>query len=285
MPTIDATLVRSLLAEQMPQWKGQPVVPVVPGGWDHVSFRIGTDKVARFPRALHYAPQVAKEHRWLPVLGAALPLPIPTPLHQGQPGQGYPWPWSVYAWIDGQTAAKGPIANPIGFAHNLVTFLTALNGVDPAGGPRPGLHNFFRGGALATYNGETRDAIDQLGARIDGRRALALWERALATSYTKPPVCLHGDLSSTNLLVRDGRLHAVIDFGGTAVGDPACDLTIAWTFLTGAARTAFQQACPYDEPTWARARGSALWKALIQLAEQENGTPRRILDTLMAEVP
>lgn len=181
----------------------------------------------------------------------------------GAPGEGYPWPWSVYRWLEGEIAEPDRIGGPCAFATALAGFLTPLQQVDPSGGPLPGLHNFFRGGPLTTYDGETRDAIEALHGRIDTEAVTAVWEAALAATWHGPPVWLHGDVAASNLLVRDGRLHAVIDFGCSAVGDPACDLVIAWTFFSGESREAFRAAHPADDATWARARGWALWKGLI----------------------
>lgn len=276
-PHDDPDLVRALIRAQFPQWGEEPVRAVVPGGWCHRTYRIGETRLARLPRALHYAPQPPKEQRWLPVLGPRLPLAVPEVLGAGEPGLGYPWCWSVLGWIDGEA----PTAVDERFAHDLAGFLRALWRIDPTGGPRPGLHNFFRGGALATYDGETRDAIDELGDRVDGPGALAVWEAGLAVPPSGPPVWVHGDVAAGNLLVRDGRLRAVLDFGNLAVGDPACDLTIAWTLLDGPVRLAFRDTLALDDDIWARARGWALWKALIRLAEREDPEDRRILGALL----
>jgi aminoglycoside phosphotransferase (APT) family kinase protein len=164
----------------------------------------------------------------------------------------------------------------------------AAQRIDPTGGPPPGRHNFFRGGPLETYDAETRDAIAALGDRVPAEAA-ALWEAALAAPWHGPPVWVHGDVAAGNLLVRDGRLSAVIDFGSCGVGDPACDVTIAWTLLSGPSREAFRAALPLDAATWARGRGWALWKALITLAGTIDGDPvvaataRRVVDEVLAD--
>jgi aminoglycoside phosphotransferase (APT) family kinase protein len=138
-----------------------------------------------------------------------------------------------------------------------------LRSVDASGGPAPGRHNFFRGGPLSTYADETLRAIDALRSVIDADAALACWQDAVAAEWDGVPVWFHGDVSVGNLLVRDGRLSAVIDFGSSGVGDPACDVVIAWTLFSGASRAAFREALAADRGTWARGRGWALWKALI----------------------
>ncbi len=263
---IDASLASRLVAAQFPQWADLPVSPVELDGWDNRTFRLGTDKSIRLPSAERYAAQVAKEQRWLPVLAPRLPLPVPTPLAFGVPGDGYPWDWSVYRWLDGEPAATAGIADANQFAVALAHFLTALQRIDATDGPVAGEHNFFRGGSLAVYDQETRQAIAALGDRIDVAAVTAVWEAALATRWRAAPVWVHGDVSAANLLVVDGRLSAVIDFGSSGVGDPACDMVIAWTLLSGRSRQAFRDAVAVDDATWARGRGWALWKSLITLA-------------------
>lgn len=266
-PVIDSALVARLLGAQFPQWAGLPLAPADPQGWDNRSFRLGTTMVVRLPSAAGYAAQVEKEQRWLPFLAARLPLPIPAPLAVGVPGEGFPWQWSIYRWLGGETARVDRIGDLRVFAGELAAFLVALQQVDAAGGPPPGPHNFFRGAPLATYDGETRHALSLLADDLDAAAALRLWQAGIATAFNGAPVWLHGDVAVNNLLVHGGRLAAVIDFGCAAVGDPACDLAIAWTLFTGESRAAFQAALPLDAATWQRGAGWALWKALITLAE------------------
>jgi aminoglycoside phosphotransferase (APT) family kinase protein len=172
----------------------------------------------------------------------------------------------VYRWLPGEVARRATVTDLEAFAVELAGFLAALRRVDAAGGPGPGPHNFHRGGPLAVYEQETLDAIAALAAGVDGAAARACWEEATAASWSGEPVWFHGDVAVGNLLVRHGRLAAVIDFGTSGVGDPACDLVIAWTFLEGASRAAFREALGVDDAMWARGRGWALWKALISVA-------------------
>jgi aminoglycoside phosphotransferase (APT) family kinase protein len=260
---IDDALVRRLVAGQFPQWSELPIHPVTPSGWDNRTFRLGDTMVVRLPSGEHYAEQVAKEQRWLPYLAPSLPLAIPTPLALGRPAEGYSWNWSVYRWLEGEAASSGSIADLSEFASSLGRFLAALQRIDATGGPEPGLHNFHRGAALGIYDGQTRQAIAALEGTIDEDAATAVWEAALTSAWQWAPVWVHGDVSAGNLLVQAGRLSAVIDFGQLGVGDPACDLAIAWTFFDGASRQAFRDALPLDDATWARGRGWALWKVLI----------------------
>lgn len=286
---IDEALVRRLLAAQFPHWADLPLTPAEPQGWDNRTFRLGADMSVRLPSAASYVRQVEKEHRWLPLLAPQLPLPIPAPLARGAPGKGYPFPWSVYRWIEGETASAERIRDMAEFATDLAHFLAALQRIDASGGPLPGAHNFFRGGQLAVYDAETRSAIAALSDEIDPRRATALWDRALASTWQGRPVWVHGDVAVGNLLVRDGRLSAVIDFGSSGIGDPACDTVIAWTLLEGESRAAFREALPLDDATWTRGRGWALWKALITLAGSRATDParaaeaRRVIDAVLAD--
>jgi aminoglycoside phosphotransferase (APT) family kinase protein len=244
---------------------------------------------ARLPSASGYALQVAKEHRWLPVLAGALPLPIPTPLALGRPGAGYPFAWSVYAWVPGEPATAGAIDDLPAFARALAGFLVALQRIDPSDGPPPGPHSAFRGAPLTTYDQDVQRALAVLGDRVDHRGATAVWRNALAASRPSLPVWFHGDVAVGNLLVRDGKLAGVIDFGCCGVGDPACDVTIAWTLLSGPSRQAFRAALDVDPATWARGRGWALWKALTTLAAHADSEPAkaadagRVLDAVLAE--
>lgn len=264
--TIDVALVKELVEAQFPRWADLEVRPVEFDGWDNRTFRLGDRLSVRLPSAPGYVPQIEKEHRWLPLLAPQLPLPIPEPIGLGRASAAFPSPWSVYGWIDGQIAERAPIVDRTRFASDLAAFLTALQGVDPAGGPEPGDQNFYRGGPLEVYDDETRRAVIALGARVDARSALQVWDAALGASRHGRPVWFHGDVSPGNLLVDAGRLSAVIDFGTCGVGDPSCDLAITWTMFSGAEREAFRDALPLDDGTWARGRGWTIWKALIVAA-------------------
>lgn len=281
---IDATLVRRLLAAQFPQWAALPIREAVPQGWDNRTFQLGTDMSVRLPSAEHYVLQVEKEQRWLPILAPQLPRPIPVPLAQGQAGQGYPFPWSVYRWIVGEAASPERISDLTQFARDLAQFLAQLQQIDARHGPAPGPHNFYRGAALMVYDQETRQALTELEGIIDTGAARAIWQQALQTQWQQAPVWLHGDVAVGNLLVQDGRLHAILDFGTAAVGDPACDTVIAWTLFEGESRAAFKAALPLDRATWQRGRGWALWKSLITYNDPSHtALAHRVIDALLSE--
>lgn len=259
-------LVSRLVRTQFPEWAQLPVRPVEVDGWDNATFRLGETMSVRLPSAEHYVEAVAKEQRWLPILAPQLPLPVPQPLAMGAPATGYPWPWSVYRWINGTSVTTETIADLPQFAADLADFLAALYKIDPAGGPPPGTHNFFRGGPLTVYDGETREQLEALAGHIDTALAAEVWQAALEAAWHSSPVWFHGDAQPGNLLLADGRLSAVLDFGTCGVGDPACDTTIAWTFLSGESSRVFRERLPVDSATWVRGRGWAIWKAMKVLS-------------------
>ena len=285
---IDVTLVRRLISTQFANWAHLPIRPCEPGGWDNRTFHLGDHMSVRLPSAERYVAQVEKEHRWLPYLAPLLPLPIPVPLALGAPDGDYPWPWSVYRWLEGETASPDRVQDLRSFAVDLARFLTALQRIDATDGPLAGPHNFFRGGALATYDGQTRKAIEALDDELDTDAVTAVWETALASTWSRAPVWIHGDVAAGNLLVEKGSLCAVIDFGSCGIGDPACDLAIAWNLFGVESREAMRAALPLDRATWARGRGWALWKALITWAARiddslEAPRTRRIIDDVLAD--
>ncbi|WP_237370575.1 aminoglycoside phosphotransferase family protein [Rhizobium sp. SL42] len=286
---ISEPLVRALVADQFPQWADLPVRKVAPGGWDNQTFRLGETMSVRLPSAEAYAAQVTKEQPILAVLAPQLSLPIPTVLARGKASSLYPFAFGIHGWITGEPAMTAPIADMNGFADRLSGFIKTLHQADTNGGPAAGQHNFHRGGDLGIYGAETVAAIAELGDEIDGKAATAIWNEAISSRWERPPLWVHGDLAPGNLLVADGQLAAVIDFGTAAIGDPACDLALAWSFLDGEARARFRAALPLDAATWQRARGWVLWKTLITTVEmRRSGSPtldeqRRILAVILSE--
>jgi aminoglycoside phosphotransferase (APT) family kinase protein len=262
---ITRAVVKRLLAEQFPQWADLPVTRVDVDGWDNSTFRLGDEMSVRLPSGDAYTAQVDREHRWLPVLAPHLPFAIPQPLAKGAPSDAFPRPWSIYRWLEGETAAIDRIADLRRFATDVARFLDALQHIDTTDGPPGGPDSHYRGAEIGTWDAQTRRSIALLEGEIDARRALTAWERALEASFDGRAVWVHGDIVATNLLVTGGELSAVIDFGCCAVGDPACDVTIAWTLFHGASRRAFRDALDIDDATWERGRGWALWKALFEV--------------------
>jgi aminoglycoside phosphotransferase (APT) family kinase protein len=288
--SVDTRTVRRLVAEQFGQWSHLPVAPVAKGGWDNHTFHLGDDMLVRLPSAAEYALAVEKERHWLPRLAQHLPVPIPSSCGYGVPGAGYPFPWSIQRWLDGECATFTSVADPQQLAEELADFLVCLRSIDPREGPQPGIHNWYRGATLRTYDATTQRALDALAGHVDVDLAAEIWSEALAAPWDGADVWFHGDLAEGNLLLKDGRLSAVIDFGTCGVGDPSCDLAIAWTLLTEPGRRAFRDRLRIDDASWARGRGWALWKTLSGLAgaianadEEEAASLMRVLSELFAD--
>lgn len=194
---------------------------------------------------------------------------IPIPLGKGEPTENYPWPWSIYSWLKGSNPLVGQIPDPASLTEDLVAFIQALRKVDLPNGPFSN-----RGVPLAENDAETRKAFQQLEGMIDIKAVTAIWDEALrAPKWANSPVWVHGDLSPGNLLIQNDRLSAVIDFGNLGIGDPACDLIIAWNLLPAQMRPAFRSGTGVDEATWQRGRGWALSNALIALPYYKDTNP------------
>jgi aminoglycoside phosphotransferase (APT) family kinase protein len=237
--------------------------PVVSYGTDHDIYRLGDRLAARLPRIGWATRQAVKEREWLPKLAPHLPLAVPVQLAMGRPAEGYPFEWSVYEWLPGENA-NGTIDDLDQAAVDLAAFVNALRTVDATGSdPRaPG----SRGSPLAELDAPVRRSIAELGNRIDGDAALRSWEESLdAPEWGGEEVWVHGDLLPGNLLVVDGRLSAVIDFGALNVGDPACDLQPAWNVFAGTSRTRYRTELQVDGASWLRGRGWALFQAVVAL--------------------
>ncbi|MQY13243.1 hypothetical protein SRB5_33860 [Streptomyces sp. RB5] len=253
----DAALVRRLLAARFPAWAGLSLREAPDAGSDHVIFRLGDDMAVRLPRdwAAH---QASKDERWLPLLAPHLPLPVPVPLAVGEPGFGFPHRWSVVRWLPGTVATASGLASRPEAATELAGFLRALREVPPPAALGAGSTSDLSAWALADRDARTREAIAAVEGVFDTAALTRVWEDALAADpWSGPPVWFHGDFHVGNLLTLNGRLSAVIDFGGLGLGDPACDLMAAWTALTPASRREFRAALEVDDATWARGLGWA----------------------------
>jgi aminoglycoside phosphotransferase (APT) family kinase protein len=271
---IDAALVRGLIDSQFPQWAALPLAPVRSSGTDNAIYRLGEDMAVRLPRRPDAGGQVEKEYRWLPKLVPQLPLEVPVPLALGKPAENYPFQWSVCRWLEGENAVVMPIMDLAQAAQDLAHFIRALQRADAAGSPAPGIHNSGRGEPLAMRDTASRAALANLHGIIETGAAAAAWDAALqASAWNAPPVWLHGDLLPSNLLVKAGRISAVIDFGCLGVGDPACDVMAAWTLFSADSRQIFRAALKVDEATWVRGSGWALSFGLIALPYYLHSNP------------
>lgn len=287
MPEITTDLVATLVADQFPQWADLPVTPVPRQGWDNRTFRLGTELSVRLPSGPGYVAAVEKEHRCLPVLAAHLPLPVPEPVATGRPTADYPHPWSVRRWLAGDTLLDTPDVDRLRLARDLGGVLTVLRAVPAGDGPAAGWHSFHRGCHPSAYGDHVQESLRRLGGTVDAEACKSVWDKAMATVWTGAPVWFHGDIAPGNLLVEDGRLSALIDFGTCGIGDPAADLQIAWTSFHGDARRAFRDAVGLDDDTWARARAWTLWKALIMMSgvsgTDPDGVQARNLAAVLAD--
>lgn len=276
-PAVDAALVRRLIATQHPQWAGLPLERVASDGTTNAIFRLGTEAAARLPLVRYGEDAIDVEARWLPRIARHLPLAVPEQLATGEPGEGYPFRWSVHRWIEGEPVSRAAVVDLVPLAEDLAAWIAALHRIDSTGGRDAALHD-LRGAPLAVRDADTRRGLAALADEIDLGAALAVWEAALrAETWSRPPVWCHGDLLPGNLLARGGRLTAVIDFAGLGVGDPACDLMIAWGLFSGASRAAFREALRdairLDEATWTRGRGHALYHAAIYIPYYRDANP------------
>ncbi len=280
---IDETLVDQLIKAQFPKWADLSLKLVPSIGTDNALYRLGSDMLVRLPRINWAVETVDKEFSWLPKIAPFLPLSIPTPLAKGNPSKEYPYPWSIYRWIEGSNPLMGEISESL--VQELITFIQALHKIDLPNGP---LCN--RGIPLQQRDRETREAISKLEGMIDTQTVTTIWEDALkASQWVGPPVWMHGDLSPGNMLVKNGKLIAVIDFGNLGIGDPACDLIIAWNLLPAPMRDVFRDGLGVDKATWERGRGWALSVALIQLPYYKETNPilanhaKKVIEELVQE--
>jgi len=284
-------IARLLVKEQFPQYAQFEIKPVEFSGWDNATFYLGDEMLLRLPRGASYALKVPKEQVLLNKLRPRLSIHIPQPIALGMASGDYPFNWSIYKYLEGESANSLLLSNSDleNIAYDLALFLKELHKIDTKDAPLPGLHNYWRGEHVSVYECGARKYLKELDGIIDSKVTLALWEKAVATKWEKPPVWIHGDLAAGNFLIshlpshdefisasneipkpvrnddRSAHLTAVIDFGGCAIGDPACDLVIAYTFFKGESREIFKQELSIDENTWLRAKAWVLWKAGYQL--------------------
>jgi aminoglycoside phosphotransferase (APT) family kinase protein len=258
----DEALVRRLLAAQFPDWKDLPIEALLAAGTDNAIYRLGDALSVRLPRRLSWADRsLDTEFEWLPKLAPMLPFRVPTPVARGRPGEGYPNEWAVFDWLKGEDATSTPLDLQRA-AGDLAELLAALRRIDPAGGPPAK----GRGGPLWPRDKPTRAGIAALSDTIDTDAVTAAWEAALAApNWDGPLVWIHGDLDARNLLVQDQRITGVVDWGALCVGDPACDVKVAWAVLDAETRPVFRTLLGIDDATWMRGRGWALSQALIAL--------------------
>lgn len=266
---ITVDLAQKLIAEQFAEFAYLPVTSVKKQGHDNRTYRLGSKMLIRMPTAESYALKVPKENELLPKLAPYLSLSIPKPFKIGTSSKDYPYPFSIYQWLEG-VSLNLLILNDRELeqlAIDLAKFLKELQSIQTVEGPAPGSHNFWRGDHLSVYDKGAREQLGKFSGIVDADKAINLWEQACKTKWEQAPVWVHGDIAIGNMLIKNNKLSAIIDFGGTACGDPACDLIIAWTFFNEKVRNIFIQEMALDDKTWLRAKGWTLWKATYELCQ------------------
>jgi len=288
---VEPALVRALLVEQQPDLQGLPLT-AAGSGWDNTLYRLGEALVVRLPRRAEAVALIEHEQRWLPELAPLLPLPVPVPVRRGRPGCGFPWPWSIVPWLPGDDAIIAPVRDTASAALALGAFVRAMHRPAPPAAPV----NPYRGVPLEQRTAMVSDRLVQLEGIVESAPVRAMWNELVSTPpWPGPPLWIHGDLHPGNLLVHDGRLAAVIDFGDVTSGDPATDLAIAWMLLPSSTRLSFREAAadpaqPIDDDTWTRARGWALAFGLIFLASSRHNPTmaalgRTTIDAVLVDRP
>jgi aminoglycoside phosphotransferase (APT) family kinase protein len=257
---VDAGVVRQLLAEQRPDLASSEITHVVSTGTVNGLVRIGDDLVARLPLQPDWAEGIEREWEWIPWLSSRITsVRLPEPVYKGTPNDAFPFVWSIYRWIEGAPYDDALVGDEAEAARALARFVLELRALEiPASAPGGGRD------PLADLDEDTRAAIRGAGGVIDAGAAMTVWDAALRTpAWDRTPAWIHGDLLRPNILVHDGRVHAVIDYGYVGVGDPATDLIPAWAVLGPTGRAVFRQTLEPDEAAWARGRGIALHQAAM----------------------
>lgn len=287
--TTDEALARRLIAAQFPHWADLALTRVGADSTDNDMYRLSDAMAVRLPRRAGAVVPMDKEHEWLPRLAPHLPLPVPLALSRGVPADGYPYPWSVVQWIAGETPPA--LVDDEMFARDLAAFVAALQACDARAGPKPGAHNFWRGVPLAVRDENMRQRFGWLSDVSDIGAIIRAWNEALELpAWTEAPVWIHGDLQRGNLLVRDGKLAGVIDWSALGVGDPAGDLSPAWSLFGSRARAAYRDALQPDEATWARGRAWALIEGVLALSYYRGkndaiaASGRRVIDAVLGDL-
>ena len=282
---INPQLVHQLLANQFPHLCDLPVTAVRSTGTVNAIYRLGDELCVRLPRVQLWADDLVKELEWLPRLAGCLPLIVPEPVAKGEPGSGYPLSWAIYRWIEGETFASNGVGDEHQAATALAQFVAELQRIDPSDAPRSGRR------PLVELDEGTRTAIESLSGIVDTDEAMSAWEISLgAQEWDGSLVWIHCDLLPHNLLVESKKLTAVIDFGAAGIGDPAQDVTPAWSVFGNTGRDVFRRVLDVDAPTWVRARGYALHQAALIIPYYAETNPefvamaRRTVEEVLSDV-
>ena len=246
---VDDNLARTLIDSQFRQWWRLPLDKFISSGTDHTIYWLGDELSVRFPVSTAAADQAAKEQSWLPRM-TGFAVAIPNTIGAGRTANEFPFAWSVMNWLGGNDARTDAIIDWMKATEDLGQFVTELRNQNSFGAPVAGRHNAIRGTTLVNLDHIARNAIDALGDVFDKADLLHIWEQAMdVPPWTGPPQWIHGDIHAANIVARNGHIAGIIDFGLMGVGDPACDLAPAWSFLPSHARDTFRAAVDVDDTT------------------------------------
>jgi len=282
---IPPDLVRGLLRRQLPELAGAPLVRVDSQGTVNAIYRLGDELVVRLPLTPRWH-DIEAEACWLSSLAPRLPVAIPEVVAIGEPDDTYAWSWGVFRWIEGEPWSIDLVDDPVDAAVQIAETVRVLRSIDPRSLPcgKP-----IRRPPLAAVDEQLRAAAEGARHLIDGDAFLVAWDEALAAPAFDgtPPLC-HGDLLAGNVLVRGGRLRAVIDWAGICRADPARELMAAWMLFEGESRAAFRAHLDVDDDTWRRAKGWVLTR-IFGVAYYETSNPvfsidaRRAINEVLAD--
>ena len=278
---IDSSLVRKLIANQFPDLRNLPVMPIKKQGHDNRTFRLGNELTVRLPSHPSYADAVKKEATALEALGGQLSVETPKIFGLGKPSREYQLPWSIRHWLIGKTWEDTQVTDKSSLARDLGQILVELRSIPADISLSAGKHSFYRGCHPSAYSDEVIESLRRMGDPTKTKQCLEIWQRGMVSAWPNAPVWFHGDLAVANVLMKGDKVSALIDFGTCGVGDPACDLTIAWTYFDATTRQHFREAAKVDDGTWDRAKAWGLWKALASInglsAPDANGAQARAL--------
>jgi aminoglycoside phosphotransferase (APT) family kinase protein len=285
---VDEDLVRSLLDTLSPSYDGLPLRRLDRTGSTNALFRLGDHLLVRVPRQPDRSGTIDKEARWMPHLARALSVPVPEVVALGEPAAGYPERWSIVRWLDGEVPVhpRPGEAPRHDLARDLAAVVTALRDLPVPAEARsdPALH-WYRCDPLEDMDQDLRRLLRECrevpGLDVDLQACATVWDDALAAGpVPTEPRWLHADLLGENLLVRDGRLAAVLDFGGLGVGDPTVDLVVAWDLLDDGARRTFRGLVDVDDATWLRGRAWAMALSVMAFPYYWRSMPDRCASRL-----
>ena len=281
---IDETVVHTLLKDQFPNLASLPIKAIISSGTENTLFRLGTEYIIRLPRIEWAVEGVNKEYEWVTKISRFLKTPVSEPFFKGIPNKFYPWPWTINRWNDGNNPDFEKGNEYESLSKDLACFSNELHGIKLSNGP-----SSRRGIPLKKQDVYVKKAIGELEGEIDSKSVTNLWNQlSNVSSWSKDPIWVHGDFLPGNILVKNNRLSAVIDFSHIGIGDPACDLVIAWSLFESSSRKIFMDNLRnIDDDTWERGRGWALSIALTMLPYYKNSNPilvalaKRMLENVM----